>query len=230
MKKYLAVLIVQAMLSGCGSYFEKKDKNSAPSVGQDKTAGQAGIAFDEIKKKILEPSCIECHQNYAFYDSVKADLDKIVQTVETNRMPKNAGPLSDEQKRLIMDWIAGGAQNVLAEAKPSEPQVPAPVDDTLKPNWESLSKKIFFARCTVCHSANGQAKFLDLSSRQKIFEARNKDFEGKPLLNFEQPAMSYLLDVIQDPLEPMPPKSSQLQQLSEPEIEVLMQWIGLGLP
>ena len=33
-----------------------------------------------------------------------------------------------------------------------------------------------------------------------------------------------------DPLEPMPPKSSKFQQLNKIEIEILTEWIRLGLP
>ncbi len=218
------------LLTSCGSYFQKKEQLS-PAVdnNQQGAAPSEDIVFETVKKNILEPNCIKCHQNYSFYESVRQNLDSIIQNVETNRMPKNSQPLSDEQKKLLIDWVAGGAKNIISNDNQQKPNEPV-LDDKLMPTWPSLSKKIFFARCTTCHSPNGEAKFLDLSSRQKIFESYNRKFEGKALLNFESPAESYLLTVIQDPLEPMPPKSSKFSQLNKTEIEILTEWIRLGLP
>ncbi len=230
--KIKALLLMSSitLLSACGSYFQKKDQGNPSAVNPDqKINPSSGIAFETVKKNIFEPSCIKCHQNYSFYDSVKQDLNSIVQNVETDRMPKNASPLTSEQKKLLAEWVADGAKNTIATDGHPKPVEPVP-DDKLMPNWNSLSRKIFFSRCTTCHSPNGEAKFLDLSARQKIFEAYNRKFEGKALLNFEKPTESYLLDVIQDPVEPMPPIKSKLQQLNKAEIEVLTEWIRLGLP
>ena len=231
MKIKILVLIPSIfLLSSCGSYFQKKDQGnpSIPSPDQKLDQG-SGIAFEIVKKNIFEPSCIKCHQNYSFYDSVKQDLNSIVQNIETDRMPKNASPLTGEQKKLLAEWVTDGAKNTVATDDKPKPVEPVP-DDKLVPSWTSLSRKIFFARCTTCHSPNGEAKFLDLSTRQKIYEASSRKFEGKVLLNFEKPEESYMLNVIQDPVEPMPPIKSKLQQLSKSEIEVLTEWIRLGLP
>lgn len=230
--KYFGLLIVLALSSGCGKYKDSVELTNVPLTSPSKpNAGNvAGIGFAEVKSALLDTSCIKCHQNYTFYDSVKQDLDKIVQAVETDRMPKNSSPLSAEQKKLLTDWVANGAHETVASTQPDQPDAPAKPDEMLRPNWESLSKKVFFARCTVCHSPNGQAKFLDLSTRQKFFESRSEMFEGQQLLNFNNPEGSYLLTVIQDPDEPMPPKSSGFKQLDKKEIETLVEWIRLGLP
>ena len=50
------------------------------------------------------------------------------------------------------------------------------------------------------------------------------------MFDFENPEQSYMLEVIQDPLEPMPPLDSGIPQLTEEEIAVLQEWIRLGLP
>ena len=218
------------LLFSCGSYFEKKDQGSPAIPSPDQKLNQVSeIAFETVKKKIFEPSCIKCHQNYGFYESVKQDLNSIVQNVETDRMPKNASPLTAEQKKLLVEWVADGAKNVVTAGEKPRPDEPVS-DDKLLASWTSLSRKIFFSRCTTCHSPNGEAKFLDLSTRQKIYEAGSRKFEGQALLNFEKPEQSYLLDVIQDPVEPMPPIKSKFPQLSKSEIEVLKEWIRLGLP
>jgi uncharacterized membrane protein len=231
-KKYFGLLVLLALSSGCSKYKDSVEVSKVPLVSpSNPDAGSAaGISFAEVKSAILNTSCIECHQNYTFYDSVKQDLDKIVQAVETDRMPKNSSPLSAEQKKLLAVWVASGAHETVASSQPGEPDMPSKPDEQLLANWASLSKKVFFARCTVCHSPNGQAKFLDLSTRQKIFESRGEMFEGKQLLNFNNPEESYLLKVIQDADEPMPPKSSGFKQLDKNEIEKLVEWIRMGLP
>lgn len=229
----LVLALALLLLLGCSGNYQNKlpEIISLPNSGQNQKPAPVGsvLSFDTIKRSIFEPSCIKCHQNYNFYDSVKQDINSIVQTIETDRMPKNGPALTVEQKKLLADWVASGAPNIVSDGDGNKPTEPVP-DETLAPNWNSLSRKIFFARCTTCHSSSGEAKFLDLSSRQKVFESYNKMFEGKPLINFEKPSESYLLEVIQDPDEPMPPKKSNFKQLDKAEVDVLTEWIRLGLP
>ena len=157
--KILLFIVFILGLSACGNYYQKKDQDSPSIPSPDQKANQnAGIAFETVKKTIFEPSCIKCHQNYNFYDSVKQDLNSIVQNIETDRMPKNASPLTGEQKKLLAEWVADGAKNTVATDDKPKPALPIP-DDKLMPSWTSLSRKIFFARCTTCHNPNGEAKF-----------------------------------------------------------------------
>jgi hypothetical protein len=101
----------------------------------------------------------------------------------------------------------------------------------LEPNWKSISELIVFPKCLVCHNPNGEAKFLDLSTRQSFFEKRDELFgEGQKFLDFLDPANSYVIGVITDEFEPMPPEYSGLPRLNEDEVRTLMEWIGLGLP
>jgi Planctomycete cytochrome C len=106
-------------------------------------------------------------------------------------------------------------------------RVPQTVGSFQKPvtaDWNSISAGIFFPRCMPCHNPRGQARFLDLSSRDSVLAARDK------LFNFADPEASYLIEVIRDPLEPMPPPTSSLRPLSEDEVLVLIDWIAQGLP
>lgn len=91
-------------------------------------------------------------------------------------------------------------------------------------DWNSISAVIFVPRCIPCHNPRGQARFLDLSTRESVLAASDKIF------NFEDPEASYLIEVIRDPLEPMPPPTSSLRQLSEDEVSILIDWIAQGLP
>ena len=71
----------------------------------------------------------------------------------------------------------------------------------------------------------GKQSFLDLSTRQKFFDRRHD-----LLNNFEDVENSYLIEVITDPDEPMPPPYSNIERLNEEEVKTLIDWIKKGLP
>lgn len=133
------------------------------------------------------------------------------------RMPKNAAPLNDNLKGLLNTWVTSGA--------PRGGQNTSPVGTKLVATWESLSRKVFFPKCVQCHNPNGQASFLDLSTRQKFFDQRDD-----LLNNFEDVETSYLIEVVTDPDEPMPPSDSNIERLNKEEINTLIEWIKKGLP
>ncbi len=213
--KILAILFI---LTSCGNYSETK------GVLEDSFSRNldAPIDFETINEAIIQPHCISCHQQYSTYDGVKNEANSILNAVTTNRMPKNTAPLSNSKKELLAAWVAAGT--------PLGTDAPPPVNQKLEATWVSLSSKVFFPKCLVCHNPQGQAKFLDLSSRQAFFEQRDRDFGGEKLLNFEQPEESYLISVINDPFEPMPPIWSNIEQLKPEEVEVIIEWIEKGLP
>lgn len=94
----------------------------------------------------------------------------------------------------------------------------------------SIFANLLKPRCVVCHNPQGQARFLDLSSRGVIFAARDRVFAGgDKLLDLINPENSYLIKVIEDPVETMPPPTSSLKPLDTREIEVLKMWIQSGL-
>lgn len=186
---------------------------AAAKVDDQTAAGAA--RFEKVRAAIFSPRCASCHSQYGTYAGVKRNLDAIADSIFADRMPKASQPLSAELKTLLRDWMA------------SEKSGPA----QLEPTWASLFENVFQGKCVICHNPAGSAKFLDLSSRNEIFAARNRVFaNGKKLVNLDLPAESYLLDVIQDPVEPMPPTWSNIRRLNTDELRVLTEWIGLGLP
>lgn len=75
------------------------------------------ITFSIIQKQILEPACLRCHSaeggnrggvNLETYRNVFNLIDDIQDSINTNFMPPRR-PLSEEQKKLLMDWIDAGA-------------------------------------------------------------------------------------------------------------------------
>ncbi len=207
--KILLLPILGLFLSACGG--EKSSlKFSAPN--NQELTGETDFAT--LRNGIFRPYCVRCHAQYDSYSGVKADIMKIQDAVESNRMPKNVDPLTASKKEFLSKWISAGAPE-------------GSVTDTEDPqiiSWNRVSREILGPKCIQCHNPDGQAKFLDLSSRQALWKKR------KELLDFDAPQNSYLLSVINDPEEPMPPVWSGLQRLTEEDTNLLGEWIKQGIP
>lgn len=220
--KLMNLFIAIVILSSCGNYLNKKTIEPAVDIS---TQENDLLDFKTIKESVLAPRCISCHQQYDNYQGVIRELTAIQSAVASNRMPKSGGPLSDLQKALLSAWVNQGAPEQMVV--PTEPSLP----EALAPTWKSLSENVFFPKCLACHNSNGQAKFLVLSSRQSIFNNRNKIYGGgSKFIDLDFPEKSYFLEVLNDEDEPMPPIDSNISRLTIDELKTLQQWISLGLP
>lgn len=216
------VLVLMLFLASCGNY-----QNDSSFKVRDIQLSEVELDFATIKSAILTPHCISCHSQYSSYNGIRRDISTIVAVVDNERMPKNAPALSSNLKELLRAWNERGAPEFAGQ----DPGEPIPVE--LTPDWKSISENIFVPKCVVCHNPQGQAKFLDLSSRQVIFDARNRLFgDDQKLINLEAPENSYLISVVLDEFEPMPPPPpfSNFGRLSELEVSTITKWIELGLP
>lgn len=220
--KIPTVLLSCVLLSSCGNYFNQK--MTEPAIDQS-TQDKLSSDFASVKEAVFSARCVSCHQQYSTYQGVIRELPAIQAAVASNRMPKSGGPLTENQKSILSAWIAKGAPDEAGE--PSQPNVPM----ALEPTWESLSKNVIFPKCLVCHNPQGQAKFLDLSNRQIIFDNRNRTFgDGSKLIDLDMPEKSYLLQILKDEEEPMPPVWSNIPRLTQDELKTLNQWLSRGLP
>lgn len=233
--RFLMTVLIMIFLTSCSDYTEIKEGilSNSPGGFTPVTPGtpdtpKSLVDFAQIKKTIIDTSCIQCHLGYSNYQTVRGDVDNILSQVLTNRMPKNASPINDELKALLQEWVNDGAPEFVvssdnndSDIPDSTPQLPSELEAT----WESLSTNIIFPKCVSCHNANGQASFLPLSTRQDFFDGRDY-----LLNNFQDARSSYLIEVITDPEEPMPPLWAPFEQLTEEEVDILVEWIEKGLP
>jgi len=219
MNKLIALTLL--FLSACGNFVETKTGGEKSKVEFD----EASLNFEAVRAAVFFPRCVECHSQYNTFAGVKNEIGTIMTSVAANRMPQTGGPLETNLKSLLEAWVAAGAPERSGDGNTPLPPV------VLEPTWLSVSQNIFQPRCTACHNPAGQARFRDLSSRAAIFTARDElSGGGQKLIDFENPEESYLLNVIQDPEEPMPPISSNIRRLNAEEIAVLKEWIRQGLP
>ena len=220
--KVIITLLSSLFLSSCGNYLDQK--TNEPILNQS-AQEKLSSDFSSVKAIVFSVRCVSCHQQYNNYQGVIRELSAIQAAVTSNRMPKTGGPLTDSQKAILSAWITKGAPD--QEGNPSEPNLPV----ALEPTWKSLSENLIFPKCLVCHNPQGQAKFLDLSNRQIIFDNRNRVFgDGSKLIDLEASEKSYLMQILNDDEEPMPPVWSNISRLTQDELKTLNQWLSLGLP
>ncbi len=218
---FSTLILCCAFLSSCGDYLKKKNSEIGESQS---TRNNLAFNFASMTASVFSKRCISCHSQYNSYGGVLREIAAIRSAVVTNRMPKNGGPLTDRQKVDLINWIDRGAPEF--DGEPSKPSLPI----SIEPNWKSISENILFPKCLVCHNPEGQAKFLDLSNRQAIFDSRHRIFgDGSKLLDIDNPQNSYFLNILYD-IEPMPPVWSNIPQISNEEFKALSTWIAMGLP
>lgn len=211
------------IVSACGNFLKEKNPNNNQNVSQSLPVET--LNFDKVRAQIFVPYCISCHLQYGDYKFVKKDLTGIQASINQNRMPKNAPPLSSELKQVLNSWIQAGApEQDIAQVNPNPSPSPQPPTDTLVATWDSIFENIMVPKCVVCHNPNGQAKWVDVSSRKGMSKTLLKH------INFKKPEDSYLIARLQDVEEPMPPLSSNLSMLNAQEVQVIIEWIENGLP
>lgn len=218
-------LIFILSITACGNFFRDKTNPGASFSGESGSITKGTIEFAEVKQKIFDPHCVKCHSNYVNFASVKQSISNILNSVEQNRMPKNAPPLAEELKNLLRSWIAEGANETLTDDTQNQPNDDD--DDTLlKPTWASLNLHIFDSKCLVCHRPGGQAPWIDFSNRASMAKTLLKH------IDFKNPEESNLVLRLRDPEEPMPPlpPQSTIPQLTEEEVLVVIEWIKAGVP
>ncbi|MCR9206451.1 MAG: hypothetical protein NXH75_17850, partial [Halobacteriovoraceae bacterium] len=203
-------LLAMSILTSCGNYEEFKEDPSAPFQG---VAGANTLTFKEVSEQVLIPKCVKCHGNYRTYDNVAADLDRIVASVRSNRMPQD-GPLSNSEKQVLFSWIFAGAPQGDVVVQPIKPE----------PTFESLGKTIFADKCIVCHRDGGPAPFaLNDRNNMMLYATLFNPF----VFDFEFPEESEFVKRLtsDNPVEQMPPARSGLELLTEEEREVVIEWI-----
>lgn len=207
----LIILLLPIALIACKP---QHDEGSDNYNGSFKASDNPSFEF--VRERIFSPQCVKCHAHYSNYSSVLKELVQIKDSVFNGRMPKNASPLNIELKADLLNWIEAGA--------PFKNDQPPPEADELLPNWISIKENIFLPHCAICHNPNGKVPWVDLTSFEAI--QLNKEL----LFNFQSPINSYIIELILDSNEPMPPPDSNIKRLDQKQIGVLVEWIKNGAP
>ncbi len=197
------------------------------------------LDFQTVDATIFQPKCVGCHgtaggvslENYA---SVKSHLAKIENMVASGKMPPKK-PLDPALKDQLLAWIKSGAPETQASCAPPIVQPPPPLEAT----YNSMKLHFLEQKCIICHS--GPSPRSPLSVRKKGGDEDDDDDGDKPdfstyqrmvankkLFDFKKPHKSKIVDEVMD--GDMPPPGSSAKQLTQIEIQTLIEWINRGLP
>lgn len=209
------------------------------------TCGTRALSYASVNTQIFTQNCTQCHAGGSLdlttYEGVKANLSRAKDAILGNRMPPS-GPLSLDDKTLLLNWIAQGAplreedantecleaQDPPPPPPPVEPEPDDPVDPVepvLQATYDSLREQVFMQNCLGCHGAG--SRIGDFSSHEAITSERNAR-----LFNRESPSESIFIQrlVTENAAALMPPPRTGLAPLSPEVVSVVQQWIANGLP
>mgnify|MGYP003683214727 CR=1 FL=1 len=203
------LLIVLLSVAGCGNY---KDVKNAPSEKPIAQVVKTKLDFATIKKEILKPNCIECHEGrhiaYESYAVVKASLSGIINRVTTKNtsllMPKGGPALSKDAIAKLKEWMAAGAPEFAEESKEDVKEPSEPVVSGI--DFKMIKEKVLKPNCIACHT-------------------HFNDYEV-----VKRKSGSILSLVLSDKM-PFPRRKGQdVKALSKEDKEMLMSWVGEGSP
>lgn len=216
-------LLVFLCVSFSACTFAKHKQGDGVEAGANICSSQ--IDFRVIERTILAPKCFTCHGagsgnlNIDTYSAVQANFAKVQSFVQSGAMPPGK-PLSASEKNLLTAWQDAGLPEVSSGTGATECNDAGGGDSlvpvVLAPHYEAISKLIFEPRCIGCH---GEGDSLDFSSYAQIISYQDL-FKSKP---GEDPDF---VEAVASGF--MPPKKNP--KLTEAEVEIIRQWVILGLP
>ncbi len=221
--------------------FADKDNQPNKPVPNNEMA----LSFAYVKEKVLDPyKCTACHVQYNNYKMAYKDRGAIISLVGSDKMPfpkrKNAEVtfVSDQDKKILMDWVGQGAPEFAGEA------VDTVEMDPLQPTFISIRDNILGPKCILCHNSYGNRGFgksFDTFRNLWTWMQSNPNLIKTKKAEGEAPGLfveSMLRDP-NDPLEffsPMPFNTDKddvertIPRVTEEEIAIIQEWINLNLP
>lgn len=150
----IGALIVMAVSLAIGTWMVRGEPGSV-AAGQQPSAepaAQSAKLFESRIAPLLARHCLECHdsatrqgeldlshreaalqggENGPVLIAGNAAESRLWQHVETDEMPQDRPPLTGEQKRLLREWIDGGAQWTIERIDPAD----FPADERAAVPW-----------------------------------------------------------------------------------------------
>lgn len=189
------------------------------------------LSYKNVLNQVLQAKCLNCHSekggnrghlNLETYQSVLNNREQIRDEVVTKKMPKKSvAPLTDEQIKLIVDWIDAGANEFeTVESQPTpppaspgeppvvtpEPALPPEVEPLVEPtadipstepvdvanmNFGAVMKLVIEPKCLQCHNTNAKNGIELATYADLLFQ---KDDIKKDILSAKMPGKDTLTD------------------------------------
>lgn len=216
-------VILFLLFSGCSysrvtipNNLDLNEQMSLPSEEKFK------LSFNLLNQSVFLPKCASCHGtsggiNLESYADIVKNLPDIKNSVFiTQTMPKKDF-LSEDEKRLLWNWIEMGAP--LQAQKPGvEPPPPQPIEAT----YESINKNVLIPKCVTCHSPGNSAWQVLLSRQELLDSPLELVLPGNP------DESGLVISVERTDHKRMPPEKDGYSVLKDDEIEAIRTWIESG--
>ncbi len=181
------------------------------------------LSYNVLNQKVFFPKCVSCHGesggvNLESYSEILKSLDLVKQSVFfTQSMPKN-NFLTQEEKRLLWNWIDMDAPQQ-AQDPISEPPWPEPI----QANYESINKNIFIPKCNSCHSTGNTGGRILLTKEDLLNSPMELVLPGNP------DESGLVIAVERDDKKRMPPEKDGYAGLKDEEKIAIRKWIEAEL-
>lgn len=224
----LALAVTALGLSSC-NYTRMKnngDDKANNAFGTITPTEKATVMnYSYINENIIKPKCTSCHGNSGGvnlenYDNVFTNRHNIHQAVfaEGIMPPKGKGILTDDEKRLLWNWLDMGCP----KESPNGGSGNTPPPEDLKATYDSINKNIFQNKCVSCHKPGEDGERVSLAKKDLL----NSPLE---LVIPENPDESGLVIAIERTDDKrMPLAKEGYGPLSDKEKEVIRNWIANG--
>lgn len=117
------------------------------------------ILFAHVNEYVIQTNCVSCHSvakgnkgrvNLESYEGLKRSLKKVKESILDGFMPpRRSKQMTDEQKKLIIDWIDAGAKE---KADADEPLVVVPPAVEVEILFNDVMDAVITKSCVSCHS------------------------------------------------------------------------------
>lgn len=231
-KALFAALFGLILVLGCNFYYEKPGGQSLDPVDLS-GIDLSKISWQQVQRFVFTPHCVSCHATFGNYQKVKQSLNWIQDEVIVKRSmpPSDEAPLSSEKIEILKRWIESGApEQVISTSTPSpapsspppEEPLPTPPLENVAPTYASIREHILVPKCLECHSPNGTAAKVPLSTLHDLIDS------PLDLISKEEPDESALMIAItrSDNKRMPPPRTGP--GLNPQEIEAIRTWIRKG--
>ena len=176
----ILIFVSFLFLLGC-NYNQSKNPVSLKDQEPQKITSPDQLTYKIINQNVLATACLNCHSasggnqfgiNLETYEKVFAAKDDIKTAVANKSMPPaSQQALSDQQIKMIIDWIDAGAleNGKIAGGEPQPDPAPVPV----KISFAEVNEKVIITNCTECHSVKGGDQGdLNLQTYANVFKNR----------------------------------------------------------
>lgn len=210
------------------------------------------LDFATVKKLVIEPSCLKCHNNNrqrggvnleTYEGTLKAliqgdsDDSPLVYTMADGDMPPRGDAVDPELVAFVAKWVDAGAPLTIGETPNLEPPVnPDPaLPASNKITFQKVFDQVLKPNCLKCHGGARTRARIDISSAEKILaKSIDEDRDGQQVKGLCVPgkpieSLLYLsmvgknLDVSQ-----MPPADDPWTPLPKADLDLFVQWAKDG--